>query len=99
MSVQSISPHRQISARMQKILSISMAFEGRLVGVDLINCSDIELDILLGYAEEHAKRVADIRNGKFVNNKNYSKEDIQKMNKYEFMDFQKEMFMKQQQKT
>ena len=76
-----------------------MAFEGRLVGVDLINCSDIELDILLGYAEEHAKRVADIRNGKFVNNKNYSKEDIQKMNKYEFMDFQKEMFMKQQQKT
>ena len=98
MSVQSLSPHRQLSSRMQKILSISMAFEGRLSGIDLTNVSDMELDILLGYAEEHAKRVADIRNGKFVDNKNYTKEDIQKMNKYEFMDFQKEMFMKDQKK-
>ena len=94
MSVQSISPYNEIDIKMQKILSISMAFDGKLSAIDLSNASDDELDSLYGYAEEHTKRVAEIRkNGLKPSTKNISKEDVDKMNKYEFMDYMKDKFI------
>lgn len=98
MSVQSISPYRSSNVRLQKILSISMAFEGKLGGLDLMALSDAELDTMYGYAEEHLKRVADIRKNGLKETKEYSKEEVAKMNKHQFLDFQKQQFMKEQEK-
>ena len=98
MSVQSISPYRSTNVRLQKILSISMAFEGKLAGLNLGILSDAELDTMYGYAEEHLKRVADIRQNGLKSTKTYTKDEISKMNKQQFINFQKEQFMKEQEK-
>ena len=55
-----------------------MAFEGKLGGLDLMNLSDAELDTMYGYAEEHLKRVADIRKNGLKETKEYSKEEVAK---------------------
>ena len=94
MSVQSISPYSEIDVRVQKILSIAMAFDGKLSSIDLSNASDDVLDSLYGYAEEHTKRVAEIRKkGLKPSTKDVNKEEINKMNKYEFMDYMKDKFV------
>ena len=79
MSVQSISPYSEIDVRVQKILSIAMAFDGKLSSIDLSNASDDVLDSLYGYAEEHTKRVAEIRKkGLKPSTKDITKEEIKK---------------------